>query len=56
MLLSQRLPPAANDARCPSCSLLNACLPSVVAEPNRLRGLQGALFRPLTLIDEDDDA
>lgn len=47
MLREQLLPPAPNDARCPKCSLLHSCLPSVVAEPNRLRGLQGALFRPL---------
>lgn len=46
MLRTQRLPPAPNDARCPSCSLINACLPYVVAEPVRLRGLQGALFVP----------
>lgn len=44
MLRTQRLPPAPNDARCPNCSLINACLPYVVAEPARLRGLQGALF------------
>ena len=57
MLRAQRLPPALNDARCPSCSLLNACLPSVIGEPARVRGLQGALFRPLVLRDaEDDDA
>jgi CRISPR-associated exonuclease Cas4 len=57
MLRSQRLPPAANDARCPQCSLLNACLPGVVGEPARVRGLQGALFRPLVVSDvEGDDA
>jgi CRISPR-associated exonuclease Cas4 len=55
MLRSQRLPPAANDARCPRCSLLNACLPQVVGEPARLRGFQGALFRPRAL-DRDEDA
>jgi CRISPR-associated exonuclease Cas4 len=44
MLRTQRLPSAPNDARCPNCSLINACLPFVVAEPARLRGLQGALF------------
>jgi CRISPR-associated exonuclease Cas4 len=45
LLAGQRLPPAPNDARCPKCSLLNACLPNVVGEPARLRGLQGALFQ-----------
>lgn len=46
MLKEQRLPEAPNDARCPNCSLINACLPWVVGEPARLRGLQGALFHP----------
>lgn len=45
MLQAQRLPPAPNDARCPNCSLINACLPQVIGEPARLRGLQGTLFR-----------
>jgi CRISPR-associated exonuclease Cas4 len=45
LLRAQRLPPAPNDNRCPNCSLLNACLPYVVGEQARLRGLQGALFQ-----------
>ncbi|MBI4499030.1 MAG: CRISPR-associated protein Cas4 [Chloroflexi bacterium] len=45
MILAQEVPPAPNDARCPNCSLINACLPGVVGEPARLWGLQGALFR-----------
>ncbi len=44
MLAQQRVPPAPNDARCPRCSLINSCLPFVVAEEARLRGLQGALY------------
>lgn len=56
MLKNQSLPPAPNDARCPNCSLINACLPYVVAEPARLRGLQGALFVPYDLGTEDDAA
>ena len=40
------LPPAPNDARCPNCSLIDACLPAVVGEAARVRGLQGALFQP----------
>jgi CRISPR-associated exonuclease Cas4 len=55
MLAAQSLPPAPNDARCPTCSLFNACLPGVVAEPARVRGLQGALFRPLSLLDGNED-
>ena len=46
-LRQQVLPPAPNDARCPNCSLINACLPAVIGEPARMRGLQGALFRPI---------
>lgn len=53
LLRTQTLPSAPNDARCPNCSLINACLPLVVAEPVRLRGLQGALFRPMSLSDAD---
>ncbi len=54
LLRTQALPPAPNDARCPNCSLINACLPAAVGEPARLRGLQGALFRPLQAPSEDD--
>ena len=46
-LQRQHLPRAVDDARCPPCSLVHACLPQVSARPARLRGLQGALFRPL---------
>jgi len=53
LLRTQTLPSAPNDTRCPKCSLINACLPFVVAEPVRLRGLQGALFRPAVLSDAD---
>jgi CRISPR-associated exonuclease Cas4 len=45
MLRQQDLPPAPNDARCPNCSLINACLPSIAGEPVRLRGLQGTVFQ-----------
>lgn len=44
MLAEQYLPTAPNDARCRGCSLLDACLPGVVADTPHLRGLQGALF------------
>ncbi len=53
MLATQSLPPAPNDRRCPKCSLLDSCLPSVVTARDRLRGLQGSLFRPLELGDPD---
>jgi CRISPR-associated exonuclease Cas4 len=46
LLMEQQLPHAVNDNRCPNCSLVNACLPGVVAEVARVRGHQGALFKP----------
>lgn len=52
-LQNQLLPPAVDDARCPPCSLVHACLPKVSARPARLRGLQSALFRPLKAVDSD---
>jgi CRISPR-associated exonuclease Cas4 len=52
MLISQVLPAAFNDKRCRNCSLLNSCLPSVTANPNRLRGFQGALFQPYGTLEE----
>jgi CRISPR-associated exonuclease Cas4 len=42
---SQRLPVAPADARCKRCSLIESCLPTVVAGAARIRGLQGTLFR-----------
>lgn len=46
LLASQSLPSAPNDARCPNCSLINACLPSVVGERAMVRGYQGSVFIP----------
>lgn len=45
LLAAQHMPPPPNDARCRHCSLREACLPEVVADRPRLRGLQGALFQ-----------
>lgn len=49
VLRTQRLPAAPNDARCKNCSLIYACMPTVIGEPARLRGLQGSLFHPMSL-------
>lgn len=46
ILAQQIVPPAPNDSRCPKCSLVATCMPAVVGESDRIRGLQGALFRP----------
>ena len=48
LLSEQQLPAPVNDSRCPDCSLINACLPAVVGETPRVRGYQGALFRPVS--------
>lgn len=53
-LIAQQLPTAPNDARCRNCSLWNICLPSVIGEPARLRGLQGALFYPWGRYDSSE--
>ncbi len=45
LLAGTRLPEALHDARCPKCSLFDACLPDLSANPARVRGLHGALFR-----------
>ena len=46
MLTSERLPPVLADARCPPCSLIDSCLPFVLAKPERLRNLDHRLFVP----------
>lgn len=45
LLRAQAPPPAANPRLCPRCSLREVCLPDVVRESARLRGMQSALFR-----------
>ena len=44
MLNGTRLPAAPDDARCPNCSLLDACLPGLAANPARLRGFAAMLY------------
>lgn len=47
MLMNQdMLPPAVHDARCPNCSLINACLPEIVGQERRLRIMQAELYKP----------
>lgn len=47
MLIEQLLPTAPNDARCTHCSLINACLPGLVGQRDRLRAHQRLLFQPV---------
>jgi len=54
LLRSQQLPEAVNDARCRHCSLKDACLPDVIGERARLRGLQSVLFQPWGTLELDD--
>lgn len=56
MLAGSRLPPAVNDARCPNCSLFDACLPGVVGERARMRGFFGELFHPAPGDRQEDAA
>jgi len=44
MLAGGAMPAPVNDARCPSCSLHDTCLPDVVARPRRMQLYQTALF------------
>lgn len=53
LLGGTRLPVAVNDARCPACSLYDACLPDVSASTARIGGFQSALFR---IDDHEADA
>ena len=46
MLVEKRLPAPVNDRRCQRCSLNWVCMPEIVGDPHRLRGLQGALYTP----------
>lgn len=55
MLHAQSLPKAVNDARCRNCSLLDVCLPDVVANEYRIRGLHGALYQTWDVADADDE-
>ncbi len=45
MLASGQLPAPVNDARCDDCSLKESCLPSVVGEAARVRGVRSRLFQ-----------
>jgi CRISPR-associated exonuclease Cas4 len=45
LLRQTALPPAVNDARCRNCSLNTSCLPSVVAEPQRLAQVLSSLWK-----------
>lgn len=46
MLDSERLPRAVNDARCPNCSLVDACTPGIASRPAVIRGHYAELFHP----------
>jgi CRISPR-associated exonuclease Cas4 len=45
LLMQDRTPPPVHDRRCRNCSLARLCLPQVVQQRSRLRGVQGALYR-----------
>jgi CRISPR-associated exonuclease Cas4 len=45
MMATDMLADPVNDARCPHCSLMDACLPDVVAHPRRVQMYRAELFR-----------
>ena len=44
MLTKMILPPVVNDQRCEKCSLIESCLPTVIAKPGRWQSYSAALF------------
>src|SRR5699024_2743897 len=46
MLDGDRLPDAVDDARCPNCSLIDACAPGITGHPAIIRGHYAELFHP----------
>jgi CRISPR-associated exonuclease Cas4 len=55
MLQQQTLPAAVNDARCRDCSLRDLCLPDIVANPQRIRGLHSSLYQATEVRDIEDE-
>jgi CRISPR-associated exonuclease Cas4 len=54
ILQADTLPPTPADARCKNCSLVESCLPFVVANRARLPTLQRRLFTPITVKEAPD--
>lgn len=52
MLKSMALPAAVNDQRCENCSLIESCLPAVIAKPGRWQSYQATLFTPIDTRDK----
>lgn len=46
------VPAAPADARCPKCSLVETCLPRIIAAAGRLRRLDDSLLRPQPYVGE----
>jgi CRISPR-associated exonuclease Cas4 len=46
ILAGDRLPVAIDDARCPKCSLIDACTPGIASRPAVIRGYYAELFHP----------
>jgi len=44
LLKSCSIPPAVNDQRCENCSLLESCLPNIVAKPGKWQSYRATLF------------
>lgn len=44
LLRSSTMPPAVNDQRCDKCSLIESCLPNIIAKPGRWQSYHSLLF------------
>jgi CRISPR-associated exonuclease Cas4 len=55
ILQAERLPPPAADTRCDHCSLIDSCLPFVIAGQAKLTALHHRLFTPASENEVSDD-
>lgn len=55
IIRDQQLSLPVNDARCPRCSLVNACMPDVIGGQRRLSQAQDSLFTPAAFDSADED-
>ena len=49
MLQGERLPPAADDARCPNCAQIESCLPGIVSNARRVGAFRSGLYAPMAV-------
>jgi CRISPR-associated exonuclease Cas4 len=52
LMRSGKMPPAVHDARCPDCSLLDACMPELYVS-GRIRSMAQTLYSPDDVFEEE---